>query len=326
MDERGLTNGHHGSIGSEAQKFVEQRKFQCHKCRKTKRTPKPHVAPLQAPITAPEIANTRAPLPEPGLGISVPPLRSPTAHATPPHPPAVQDYREARPSSHAWPQHAPHTAAPPVQAPPLSQPPLMGQRPAPVSHGYPAAPPPRGSYNDWSRRPSSQHGSPPHHLNGAPPPLSNGPPMSSLSSLRPPAISGPPPAGQMSVGLQHPPPSQPWANGLPPSPRRTFGPAAPSPYPPFHPETGHRPPSHGPAHNHGLSNGGPPPPPRLDGFSHGLHPQRPYSGPHGSPPGSRNGLPPARDPPGPPGPMGPRNDNRPASGASASPSLRNLLS
>ncbi|GKT42202.1 E3 ubiquitin-protein ligase SNT2 [Colletotrichum spaethianum] len=41
-DERELTNGHYGSLGSEAQKFVEQRKFQCHKCRKLKRKPNPH--------------------------------------------------------------------------------------------------------------------------------------------------------------------------------------------------------------------------------------------------------------------------------------------
>ncbi|GJN77649.1 putative PHD type zinc finger protein with BAH domain-containing protein [Purpureocillium lilacinum] len=32
--ERKLTNGHHGVLGSEARKFVEQRKFQCHQCRK----------------------------------------------------------------------------------------------------------------------------------------------------------------------------------------------------------------------------------------------------------------------------------------------------
>jgi hypothetical protein len=63
-----------------------------------------------------------------------------------------------------------------------------------------------------------------------------------------------------------------------------------------------------------MTNGAPPPaPPRNDGFPHDLHPQRPpYSMPQTSPPSSRNGLPPSQ--------------SRPASGASASPSLRNLLS
>ncbi|CCF45081.1 hypothetical protein CH063_14279 [Colletotrichum higginsianum] len=54
-DERELTNGHYGSLGSEAQKFVEQRKFQCHKCRKLKRKPNPH--PPKDP--SPKPANDR---------------------------------------------------------------------------------------------------------------------------------------------------------------------------------------------------------------------------------------------------------------------------
>src|SRR5690242_18031450 len=46
--ERELTNGHYGTLGSEAQKFVEQRRFQCHKCRKAQRTAKPH--PRRSPL------------------------------------------------------------------------------------------------------------------------------------------------------------------------------------------------------------------------------------------------------------------------------------
>ncbi|GJC92270.1 BAH domain-containing protein [Colletotrichum higginsianum] len=49
-DERELTNGHYGSLGSEAQKFVEQRKFQCHKCRKLKRKPNPHPPKDPSPV------------------------------------------------------------------------------------------------------------------------------------------------------------------------------------------------------------------------------------------------------------------------------------
>jgi hypothetical protein len=96
-------------------------------------------------------------------------------------------------------------------------------------------------------------------------------------------------------------------------------------------------PAHASAPRHsaspGLSNGVLPP--RSEAFSHGLHPQRPSfpGGPHGSPPVARGGLPaPGPPPPGhesahPAGGLGHRPpENRPASGASASPSLRNLLS
>ncbi|EMT63835.1 hypothetical protein FOC4_g10010307 [Fusarium odoratissimum] len=113
------------------------------------------------------------------------------------------------------------------------------------------------------------------------------------------------------------PPSQPYTNGLPPSPRRLNGPAPPPRYTHPYQTHGHNAPPPPPPASHlpppTLTNGAPPPPPRHDGFSHELHQQRPtYPAPHGSPPGPRNG-------PQPP-------SSRPASGASASPSLRNLLS
>jgi hypothetical protein len=203
----------------------------------------------------------------------------------------------------------------------------VAPRPGPPAQPYPPAPlPSRGPYNDWSHRPGSQHGSPPRLLNGPPP---NGPPITSLTSLRPPAMSGPPPAGPGLVNHQQSPPSQPYVNGMPSSPRRLNGPVPPPPYVPPHygvPGPGAPP--------HGLSNGvppppPPPPPPRADIFAHGIHAQRPppYPGVHGSPPGSRSGPPPPRDPPVATVPLASRPpENRPTSGASASPSLRNLLS
>jgi hypothetical protein len=114
----------------------------------------------------------------------------------------------------------------------------------------------------------------------------------------------------MSHPAVHGPP--PYVNGLPPSPRRMSGPAPPPRYShPYHTHPPHGPPAHLPPPN--MSNGGPPP--RADAFAQGLHPPRPpYSGPQGP-----HGLPPPHEPPRPP-------ESRPASGASASPSLRNLLS
>ncbi|PNY29345.1 Lid2 complex component snt2 [Tolypocladium capitatum] len=322
--ERRLTNGHHGVIGSEAQKFVEQRKFQCHKCRKNPRTPKPHVPGPSPSISEPPCSEA----PGPVQSVPVPPLRNPPA-------PPPSDHRPLRPEIYSL-LHHPASHAPPPPPPPPPTPPLppsaaapphiphtqahaMGPRPAAA---YAAAPPPRPApYNDWGHQAGHQHVSPPRHLNGGPPP-----PMSNLSSLRPPAMSGPPPVAPIPVGHHHTHGSPIYGNGMPPSPRRLNGPAPPAPYvPPYH---------GGPTHaappprktSPSLSNGVPPP--RPETFSHGLHPQRsPYLGPHGSPPMSRNGPPPPREPPGPAGLMGPRApESRPASGASASPSLRNLLS
>ncbi|KAF4467451.1 Lid2 complex component snt2 [Fusarium albosuccineum] len=308
--ERELTNGHYGTLGSEAQKFVEQRRFQCHKCRKAQRTAKPHPA-QRSPVMS-EIS--RPPVQEPGLPAAVPPLRSP--------PQTMTGHRETHPATYSWPSHVPpQTGPPPIQAPAHVADHALGARPP--SHPYAPPPPPRTSYNDWGARPGSQHGSPPRHLNGGPP-LHNPPPMTNLSSLRPPPLSGPPPPAPLPVN--HGP--QPYVNGLPPSPRRLSGPAPPSRY--VHPYQSHG--HHGPAAHlppPNMSNGAPPPPPpRNDGFAHGLHPQRtPFSAPHGSPPGSRNGLPPPLEPVGSAGSLGRRPpESRPPSGASASPSLRNLLS
>lgn len=333
--ERELTNGHNGMIGSEAQKFVEQRRFQCHKCRKAHRTPLTH-PPRQ---TSSGVESQRAPLPEPALQGSQPALRSPAP---------VFAENHGRHPHEGWPQgHAVHAAPIPVQAPPHPQSNLTGSRSAPIPQNYPPAPAqpstpasipgsaplqgPRGPFAEWASRPSSQHGSSPVHLDGGPPNLQNGPPMNNMTSLRPPSLSGPPP-GPVPVGHQHVHGHahgvQPYLNGgMEPSPRRS-GPAPPSPYAaPYQPATMHGPSSsHVPPH--GLSNGVPAPRPEAHG--QGLPSQRPpFSGPQGSPLSSRPGPPQGQELPPPIGTFAPPRsgpDGRPPSGASASPSLRNLLS
>ncbi|RFN46671.1 lid2 complex component snt2 [Fusarium flagelliforme] len=301
--ERELTNGHYGTLGSEAQKFVEQRRFQCHKCRKAQPAAKAH-PPRRSPVV------TEAPVPLAPEAVmpatAAPPLRSP---------PQMIAHRESHPPSYAWHTHGQtQPGPPPMQAPALVADHALGARP-PAPHAYAAPPPHRPAYSDWGR-PASQQGSPPRHINGGPPPppMHNAPPMSNLSSLRPPPVVGPPPPAPPPANHHggHPPP--PYTNGLPPSPRQLNGPAPPSRY--AHPYQHHGrpgPPAHLPPPT--LTNGAPPPPPppRGDGYPREMHSQRPpYTAPQTSPPSSRNGLPPPQ--------------NRPASGASASPSLRNLLS
>ncbi|KAL5087595.1 hypothetical protein Trisim1_007638 [Trichoderma cf. simile WF8] len=331
--ERKLTNGHHGVIGSEAQKFVEQRKFQCHKCHKLRKTPRsPRLTLLPGPSPPPPELARPQPM-ETSLMTPVPPMTGST-------PPPLVDYRDGRHSSHplSWPQPPPSHAMPAGSTPP-SMPapvhapaPVAGHRPAPVYPPAPLPPTRPPAYGEWApHRPGSQHGSPPRHLNGGPPPplLHSGPPpppISNLSALRPPAMA---PTGMPG---NHPH-GHPYGNGLPPSPRRLSGPTPPAPYvpPPYHGHTGHGGPVHPPAHLMGNGAPPPPPPPRADAFSHGLHPQRSSypPTPHASAPILRNGPPPpppqSHEPP--PPPMGPRPpESRPATGASTNPSLRNLLS
>ncbi|XWW92097.1 hypothetical protein V2A60_000019 [Cordyceps javanica] len=253
--ERQLTNGHYGAIGSEAQKFVEQRKFQCHKCKKLAKTPRPHhtPAPLSTPDSRPSYP-THAPA-------SMPSLRSP-----PPPQPLVPEYRDPR-SVSQWPRppsshhHGHHGGGPPpplphpVHAPTISQSHVTGARPSHTSsHAFPAPPSSsRSSHFDWHRgSPPSHHSPPARHLNGGPPTMHSAPPPPPISALRPQPMSGPPP----SVGMGHRhSPSPMYASNLPPSPRSLRGPPPPPPPPP-------------------PLNGGPPLPPPRDSFAHGLHPQR----------------------------------------------------
>ncbi|CAI6056015.1 unnamed protein product [Clonostachys chloroleuca] len=336
--ERELTNGHYGSLGDEAKKFVEQRKFQCHKCRKTNRTPKTHHPQPTSLVAEP----ARPPPIESGYPNSMTPLRSPA--------PLYAESRDVRAPYHqVWsqspPSHPTHPFAAPGPAGRLvrigdSRPPLAppGYPPPPSSSTIPPAgpvappppiQPPRGLFGDWGPRPGNPPGPPSQHLSSGPPSLAGGPPLNTMSSLRPPPMAvspPPPPPGPLHQPAPHGHGAQPYVNGLPPSPRRGAGPPpqpqystpyapAPVPGPPRH---------HGPPH--GLSNGVPPH--RPEPYQPGLTPPRPpFSGPHGSPLGVGHTLPPPQES----APIGhhpPRNgpESRPTSGASASPSLRNLLS
>lgn len=343
--ERGLTNGYYGNLGSEAQKFVEQRSFQCHKCKKSNRQPNPHpprektaeAEPLRqaaAALAAPAVAT---PPPHVELG---PANRGPYAWSPPPPAPASMPIA---PQSQL---QAPAMATmavpmiPPVQAPPAIQPPQLPPTIAPrggppiPQHPYSLATAPHSShtshlFGDWHRNQPHglpQHGQIPVHphreINGGPPPL---PPQNPGPSLAPPNHLRPPPMSSMAHPGPPPPPAHspymaqpPYMNGQPPSPRRhSGGPPIPNggPYMPAH---------------HGMSYAPPPQPPHSPEYPNGASrmsllrdrpmERPPMYPPHGSPPLSRDGPPPLnRD-------SVPPRENRPASGASASPSLRNLLS
>lgn len=393
--EKSLVNGYDGALGAEAQKFVAQRNYQCHKCKKANRQPRPVVVkeemtpspppPMEVSqssaqaVQAVQAANSPqnlmsvgriAPQPWDHLprqssleaAVSQPPEPPPIAPPSlgpPPGPPAGPP-----PASVAPPIAAP-VAASMVQPPPPPPPPHLAQPIAPPSipsgmprgpapmPQYPPRPPQTTSYNDW-RRPSSRHGShpppqPPHHMTGghAHIPPSSIPPLAPPNHLRPPPLSNiPPPPPPLQNGhvhghghnhghgpshSHHGPP--PMINGMPPSPRShgapppgmpNGGPFMPPSYhqghPPPHPhQASHAPPP--PTHH--LTNGGPPPRPAEHPFAQVLHPQRsPFSTPQGSPPMSRESVLVGRDSGNPPPrPM----ENRQPSGASASPSLRNLL-
>jgi hypothetical protein len=334
--ERELTNGHYGTMGSEAQMFVDQRKHQCHKCRKAHARPGRHPPPKEpSPVAEPV-------RPPPPLVAQVvtgpPPLASPPPPAPPPPPP---ESRPRAPSTYTWipatvhthtqaPSAIPVVASVPVVASAPLQAPVQVQPPAipptlvnpPQPHSYP--PPARDPYGDWHNRPSSHHGSPPtHQLNGVPPPMAPAS-LSNLSALRPPPMAVPPPP-PVPTSLQNGHMGQPFTNGLPPSPRRIGGPPTlqnTSPYIQSHYHA--PPPHHGP---HGMASSGP----LLRGpepFSSRLLPQRSSFGSHQtSPPVSRDGPVLGREPPPMMSGSAPRPpDNHPPSGASASPSLRNLLS
>lgn len=324
--EKVLINGHMDNLGSEAQKFVAQRGFRCHKCKKTNRQPTPHVSSSQA--VAPPAPMDVEPLTEPTRATSAlhSALASPSAHIS--H--AVNRVADLgspwanRPVTVQAPQA--HVPLPPVAAPQIPMPvgaapstmPLAMPHPGPSpmvppamsgpSHHQYAAP--SATYGDWHRSP------PVLQMNGPPP--SGSLQHNHLRDLRPPPIT---------PMAHHPNPSlhgQPLLNGIPHSPPRR------GPQPPLSSASVYMSPYHHhvPSSIHGLTSGGPPPPlrPSDHSFSQGLLAQRPpFAGPHGSPP-LRDARPLSHDP-GHMSNLPPRpSDSRPASGASASPSLRNLLS
>ena len=217
--ERGLTNGYFGNLGAEAQKFVEQRGFQCHKCKKTNRQPNPHPP--------------RTKTPEANLRQAAAALAAPAVATPPPH----MELGPANRGPYTWspPPSQPATmGAPPpsqLQAPPMGTmaAPMMqsGQAPPPIPP--PQLPPtiaPRGGppipqhpyslttathnphlFGDWHR--NAQHGLPQHgqmavhshrDINGGPPPppaQNQGPPIAPPNHLRPPPMSS------MQIGRAH---------------------------------------------------------------------------------------------------------------------------
>jgi hypothetical protein len=347
--ERELTNGYFGNLGSEAQKFVEQRSFQCHKCKKDGRKPNAHPQPPKEPTPPPEPvrqatqAAAVAVLPpvgpaEPRHASRGPYGWSPPLHAISGPPTPVQPLPLQAPSLGPMP---PAIVPPVVQAPPVAPPPLP---PTIAPRAPPVQPPsfaPSPRQFDW-HRPSTGHGPPPLHpvrdVNGGPsPPPTAIPPLA--NHLRPPPIvtmnHSSPPAPQSGGHLTQ----ASFVNGVPQSPRRLSGPTAPSgaPYLSHHvqgppPPTELRP-HH--SHNHMAISSispvvpGPGPEPQAPQPLNYLR-QWAQPGPqhlnHTSPPPPplRESASLTREPSLPPPRLG--DNNRPASGASASPSLRNLLS
>lgn len=350
--ERGLTNGYYGSLGSEAQRFVEQRSFQCHKCKKAQRQPRQHTQspsePSPVPEPVPQVSQPPPPVAaQPSPVTAGPPEPRHSSRGPYPWSPRIQPASGPPPAA----QHIPPLQAPmvgpgpmpmggpmaplPVQAPPVAPPPLpptIAPRAPPMQ--VPQYSPANRPYNDWSRPPPN-HGPPPGHhhsreMNGGPsPPPSVMPPLAAPNHLRPPAMNSIThhPSPPMQNGHMSQPP--PYSNGMPPSPRRMSGPPPPhngGPY--MSPHHGHLmgPTDLRPHHMsmnpmQPVSHGPPPPEHTYLRWGHsvpGHHQLPPHSSPHhhGSPP-----LPPPRDLNNPP-----QREHRPASGASASPSLRNLLS
>jgi len=351
--ERGLTNGYYGNLGEEAQKFVEQRSFQCHKCRKMNRQPNPH-RPREKTAEAEPLRQAAAALAAPS--VAAPPARveigpanraPPYAWSPPPPPasmaiPAPGQLQAPAMSTMSAPMMQPVQAPHPI--PPPQLPPTIAPRGGPPipQHPYSMATAPHSSHSshlfgDWHRNPPHslpQHGPMAVHshreINGGPPPplpqSGPQPPLAPPNHLRPPPMSSmahplpPPSPGHVSYHPQ-------YMNGGPPSPRRHSG----GPPPPPMPNGGPYMPSH---HNMAYPPPPPPPPPHSPEYANG--PPRmpilrdrpmerpPMYQPHNSPPLPRDQpLPPlSRDPVPPP----PQRENRPPSGASASPSLRNLLS
>lgn len=211
------------------------------------------------------------------------------------------------------------TSRPPVPVPSVISVPTpeadiaqtVPQYPWPSASTYPS----NGPYNNWSRHsPASQNVALVNQLNGSQSPRAgavhqqNGQPQ-----LRQPVQSLPRSPHQNGHMAQTP-------NGYPPSPHRNMG--------TLHMQNGAYASyaSTRPAPQH-LTNGGPPPRAPEHPFSQNnasMHPS--FGPPHGSPPRLREAHSQSRDLGNPSNSVARPNDGRVNGGASASPSLRNLLS
>ncbi|KAI1096209.1 hypothetical protein F5B19DRAFT_224791 [Rostrohypoxylon terebratum] len=314
-----LTNGHQGTLSREVMKFVAQRTVQCHKCHREKRKLTPHAPPKvlnETPRPMPSVPNSIANHP-PHMSNSVNRIAD-LGNSWGPRAPPVQT---------AAPTVASAVSAPPLHPPPANIPqplpltaPHAGTSPMAAPGGQPVPPhhypPPGASYGDWHRSPT-QHPPALHQMNGGsagPSPIHH----NHLRDLRPPPIA--PISHHQGPPIQHGL-GQPMLNGIPPSPPRR-GPATVQngsySVPPYH--SGHN-------SIHSLTNGSPPPRASEHSFSQGLLASRssPFMNAHGSPP-SREGISMSREPSLNSSAAARPSDGRPASGASANASLRNLLS
>ncbi|KAI1263127.1 hypothetical protein F5Y18DRAFT_429599 [Xylariaceae sp. FL1019] len=316
--EKVLPSGHQGTIGDEAQRFIAQRSVQCHKCHRDKREPVPHIIPPPPEVTPLRPPVMITPNPDPGsphhmqqgVGRISDSAWGPRAPMTQPGPPAGPPTMNGLPSGP--PPSLPLTASRPGPSP-IAAP---GPPPGP-SHHYPA---PATSYNDWQRTTPTQVPVLTHAMNGN----SSGPSTlhhNHLRDLRPPPITAMPPhhpVGPIQHGL-----GQPVVNGVPSSPPRRGQANMQNGVSSFVSTFNHS------AHQPGqaLTNGGPPTRTVDHSFSQGLLGARSsFSAPHGSPSVSRDGVMVRSEPNPTTGNPPPRPTDRPTSGASASPSLRNLLS
>ncbi|TVY48953.1 Lid2 complex component [Lachnellula occidentalis] len=207
-------------------------------------------------------------------------------------------------------------SAPPTTNAPIPDPDAVQERP---HYAWPAPPsyPSNGSYNNWSRHsPASQAATPVNQLNG------NHSPATTSAALQP--LNGQAQVRQSSYNQPQSPHQNGHigqvTNGYPPSPHRSMGSST------LHMQNGTYASyaSTRPTPQH-LTNGGPPPRAPEHPFSNA--PMRPRSSigpPQGSPPMHHEAHPPSREPPQPSNAR--QNDGRVNGGASASPSLRNLLS
>ena len=248
--ERDPANGYPGMLGDEAQRFMDQRKFQCHKCRKAHQQPKPLHPPSYSlrtaagAIAAAGSARQTSHPPSSPLAAAVTPARS----ASP-----LQGILNSRlslsPSVQARPPPPPVLSAAPLQAP-VTLAPRQYSSLAPAPNVPPGPGPP---VREWrGLTPNHRHVSPPQQLNG-PIPLS---PSRSPLSLRPPPLG--PVAPPMASHHQNGYASQPSQQQPPPPTQRPVSPRYVGGYPPHRRQSS-------------LGNGFPPPPRPV---SHSLLPSR----------------------------------------------------